>query len=200
VTRGYVPQMLLLSALWGSSYFFIKVAVDDLEPSVMMCFRALGAGLILLAFLAVTKGVATARSELRASGRAGLGFGCFNAALPFWLVGWGETHIDSGVAAVAQATVPICSLLIGLHFLPHERIGGLRWAGVGLGLVGVALLAGGMPGRDAWTVAGTLAIVLASVCYASAGIYGQLPLRGPATGPVVALPARWMPKMVRKIQ
>ena len=66
--------------------------------------------------------------------------------------------------------MPVPSLLIGLRFLPHERIGAARVAGMCLGLVGVAFVAGGAPEGDAWAVAGTLAVVLASVFYAGAGI------------------------------
>ena len=169
MNRGYLPWLLLLSALWGSSYFVIKVAVDDLEPSVMMCVRALVAGLLLLAFLFVTKGVAWSTTELRAAGRATLVFGCFNAALPFWLIAWGEKHIDSTVAGIAQATVPIFAFVIGLRYLPHEHVPPIRWVGVGLGLVGVAVLTGiDLPGGW-WAVAGTLAVVLSSVSYAVVG-------------------------------
>lgn len=179
-------MLLALAALWGASYLFIKVGVDGgLEPAPLMALRTLIAAIALLAYLLPALGPATALRELRAAWREALVLGALNAAIPFWLVAWGETHIDSGVAAIAQATVPICSLLIGLPFLPHERIGGLRVAGVGLGLVGVALLAGGAPDRDLWTVVGTLAVVVASVCYATAGIYGQLRVQG-RSGPVLA--------------
>ena len=185
--RSYPALLLTLAALWGASYYFIKVGVDGgLDPAPLMALRTLIAAVALLGYLLIALGPERALADLRSVWREAIVLGALNAAFPFWLVAWGETHIDSGVAAIAQATVPICSLLIGLPFLPHERIGGLRVAGVGLGLVGVALLAGGMPGRDAWTVAGTLAVVLASVCYASAGIYGQLRLTGKATGPVLA--------------
>lgn len=179
-------MLVALAALWGASYLFIKVGVDGgLEPAPLMALRTLIAAIALLAFLLPALGPANALRELRAAWREALVLGALNAAIPFWMVAWGETHVDSGVAAIAQATVPICSLLIGLPFLPHERIGGLRIAGVGLGLVGVALLAGGAPDRDLWTVVGTLAVVLASVCYASAGIYGQLRVQG-RSGPVLA--------------
>ena len=185
MNRGYLPWLLLLSALWGSSYFVIKVAVDDLEPSVMMCVRALVAGLLLLAFLFVTKGVAWSTTELRAAGRATLVFGCFNAALPFWLIAWGEKHIDSTVAGIAQATVPIFAFVIGLRYLPHEHVPPIRWVGVGLGLVGVAVLTGiDLPGGW-WAVAGTLAVVLSSVSYAASGTYAQLRVRD-TPGPVLA--------------
>ena len=54
--RGYLPRLLLLAALWGSSYFFIKVGVDDVEPTVLMAGRTLLAGLILLGFVIATRG------------------------------------------------------------------------------------------------------------------------------------------------
>jgi drug/metabolite transporter (DMT)-like permease len=187
VTRRYWPLILTLAAAWGASYLLIKVGVDGgLSPGALMAARALLAGVVLLGYLAVTLGAATAVLRLRAAWRESLVLGLLNAALPFWLVAWGETHIDSGVAAIAQATVPIFSLLIGLRFLPHERISRTRIAGVGLGLVGVAVVAGVAPAGNAWAVAGTLAVVLASVFYASAGIYGQLHLRGTTSGPVLA--------------
>jgi drug/metabolite transporter (DMT)-like permease len=185
VTRGYVPWLLLLSGLWGSSYFFIKVAVDDMEPSVMMSARALVGGLLLLVFLAATRGAATAASELRSAGRPTLVYGLFNAALPFWLIAWGEKHIDSTVAGIAQATVPIFAFLIALRFLPHEHVAPIRWVGVALGLVGVGVLTGvDLPGGW-WAVAGTLAVVLSSVSYACSGTYAQLRLRN-TPGPVLA--------------
>ena len=185
MTRGYVPLLLLLAGLWGSSYFFIKVAVDDLEPSVMMCSRALIAGSILLVFLFLKGRVAESMSQLRSAGRAHLVFGCFNAALPFWLIAWGEKHIDSSVAAIAQATVPIFAFVIGMRFLPHEHVPGIRWVGVALGLVGVGVLTGvDLPGGW-WAVAGTLAVVLSSVSYAASGTYAQLAVRD-TPGPVLA--------------
>ncbi len=187
MTRRYWPLILTLASVWGASYLFIKVGVEGgLSPGALMAARALLAGVVLLGYLAVRLGAGTAVLRLREAWRESLVLGLLNAALPFWLVAWGEKHIDSGTAGIAQATVPIFSLLIGLRFLPHERVGPARVFGVCLGLGGVALLAGVAPGGDVWAVAGTLAVVLASVFYASAGIYGQLRLRGTTSGPVLA--------------
>ena len=187
MTRRYWPLILTLASAWGASYLFIKVGVEGgFSPAALMATRALLAGVVLLGYLALSFGAATAVLRLRAAWRESLVLGLLNAALPFWLVAWGETHIDSGPAAIAQATVPIFSLLIGLRFLPHERIGRTRIFGVCLGFVGVAFVAGVAPGGNGWAVAGTLAVVLASVFYASAGIYGQLRLRGTISGPVLA--------------
>lgn len=187
MTRRYWPLILTLAAAWGASYLFIKVGVEGgFSPGALMASRALLAGVVLLGYLIVTLGAATAVERLRAAWRESLVLGLFNAAVPFWLVAWGETHIDSSLAAIAQATVPIFSLLVGIRFLPHERISGTRIAGFCLGLVGVVFVAGVAPAGDAAAVAGTLAVILASVFYASGGIYTQLRMGGTVSGPVLA--------------
>src|SRR3954469_2890116 len=187
MTSRYWPLLLTLASLWGASYLFIKVGVDGgFSPGALMTARTLIAAAVLFAYLMATIGTRTAAIRLREAWREAIALGFLNAAAPFWLIAWGEQHIDSGAAGIAQATVPIFSLLIGLKFLPHERIGGARIAGVCLGLVGVAFVAGGTPEGGALAVIGTLAVVLASVFYASAGIYSQLHLKGTISGPVLA--------------
>jgi drug/metabolite transporter (DMT)-like permease len=184
VTR-YWPMLILLAAIWGASYLFIKVAVEDVEPAPMMAIRALLAGLLLAVYLAVSLGGRRAVTEVATNWRPALVLGTFNAAIPFWLVGWGEKYVDSSVAGIAQSTVPIFTFLLALRFLPPEQVGPLRVAGVGLGFLGVAILAGFDP-RGGWlAVAGTLAVVLSSLSYASSGVYGQLRVRTVA-GPVLA--------------
>jgi drug/metabolite transporter (DMT)-like permease len=181
----YWPLLLLLAAIWGASYLFIKVAVEDIEPAPMMAMRALGAGIVLASYLAVSLGVRRGAAEVAASWRPALVLGAFNAAIPFWLVAWGEKHIDSSVAGIAQSTVPIFTFLLALRFLPHEHVGPTRVAGVALGFLGVAVLAGFDP-RGGWmAVAGTLAVVLSSLSYASSGVYGQLRVQT-VSGPVLA--------------
>jgi len=178
-------MLVLLAAIWGASYLFIKVALEDFEPAPMMAIRSLAAGLILLAYLAVSYGWRRALDELRRSWRAALVLGTLNATVPFWLVAWGEKHVDSTVAGIAQSTVPIFTFLLAMRFLPHERVGAVRVAGVALGFVGVAVLAGLDPHGGWWAVAGTLAVVLSSLSYAGSGVYGQLRVQT-VPGPVLA--------------
>jgi len=181
----YWPLLFLLAAIWGASYLFIKVAVEDVEPAPMMAARALVAGLLLAGYLAVSLGPRQAATQVATNWRPALVLGAFNAAVPFWLVGWGEKHVDSSVAGIAQSTVPIFTFLLALKFLPPERVGRTRVAGVALGFLGVAVLAGLDP-RGGWmAVAGTLAVVLSSLSYASSGVYGQLRVQTVA-GPVLA--------------
>jgi drug/metabolite transporter (DMT)-like permease len=184
VTR-YWPMLFLLAAIWGASYLFIKVAVEDIEPGPMMSIRALGAAVMLAGYLAFTMGGRRAVAEVAHNWRPAIILGALNAAVPFWLVAWGEKHIDSSVAGIAQSTVPIFTFLLATRFLPHEHVGAARVAGVGLGFVGVAVLAGFHPSGGWWAVAGTLAVVLSSLSYSSAGIYGQLRVQSVA-GPVLA--------------
>ena len=178
-------MLFLLGAIWGVSYVFIKVAVEDIEPAPMMSTRALLAGLLLLPYLAVTMGSRPAARALRTHWRPAFVLGALNAALPFWLVAWGEKHIDSSIAGIAQATVAIFTFLLAARFLPHEAVGIARILGVAIGFVGVAVLAGFDPGGAWIAVAGTLAVVLSSLSYAGAGVYGQLRVQT-VPGPVLA--------------
>jgi drug/metabolite transporter (DMT)-like permease len=185
VTRRYVPLLLTLSALWGASYLFIKVGVRDLAPTVLVELRLLLAAAVLVGFLWLREGGPRARAALRAAARPGIVLGLVNASIPFVLIAWGERHIDSGVAAVANASVPIFNALLAFRFNRGDAVSGTRLLGVLAGLVGVAVLAGVDPRGGWWAVAGTLAVVLASLLYAVGGIYGQKRLSR-AAGPALA--------------
>ena len=185
MTRAYAPLLLTLTALWGASYMFIKVAVDDLEPAPMMALRLLVAAAILVPALMWRLGASAAVSQLRAARWDGLFLGIVSTALPFTLIAWGEQYIDSGVAAIANATVPIFNALLSLKLLPSERLGAGRLAGVLVGLAGVVVLAGLDPAGGWPAAAGTLAVVVASLSYALGGIHGQRRVSHTA-GPVLA--------------
>jgi drug/metabolite transporter (DMT)-like permease len=183
--RSYWPTLVFLAAIWGASYLFIKLAVEDLEPAPLMAARTLLAAAFLAGYLLLTLGGRRTLSELRASWRPALVLGAVNAAIPFWLVAWGETHVDSSVAAIAQSTVPIFTFLLAARVIPGEHVGAERAAGVALGFVGVAVLAGLDPRGGGWALAGTLAVVLSSLSYAVGGVYGQLRVQT-VSGPVLA--------------
>ena len=181
----YWPMLLLLAGVWGASYLFIKVAVDEIAPAPMMAVRTLIAAAVLLSYVAWRFGAARAREELWAARRQLLVLGLFNAAIPFWLIAWGEQHIDSGLAAVVQASVPIFNALLVLRFLPHERLSRTRGLGLAIGIAGVAVVTGIHPEGGWYAIAGALAVVLSSLAYAAAGVYGQKAVSG-TPGPVLA--------------
>jgi drug/metabolite transporter (DMT)-like permease len=183
MVRGYVPLLLIVAGIWGASYLFIKVAVEEIEPTAMMDLRLFLAAAVLVPFLVLRLGSRDAIAQVRSTGAGAFILGVANMAFPFVLIAWGEKHIDSGVAAIANATVPIFVVLLAIRFNPSERVRGWRLVGVALGLVGVAVLAGIRPEGGWWGVAGTLAVVVASLSYASANLYTQY--RFPATSPLV---------------
>jgi drug/metabolite transporter (DMT)-like permease len=182
MSRSFAVLIGSLAAIWGASYLFIKVAVRDFPPAAMIEIRCGVAGLLLLAFLVARTGPREALNELRGAGWAGFALGVVNGAIPFTLIAWGEQHIDSGIAAVANSTVPIFNALLVPWLLPVERLSRRRLAGVLIGFAGVGVLTLGQPTFGWWFVIGTLAVVVASLSYALGGIWAQHGLyhtRGP---------------------
>jgi len=163
----------LLAAFWGASYMFIKVADRAFAPATMIMLRLALASSLLLVVLAAQRGWRVTLDDMRRLGWEGFGLGVVNGAIPFTLIAWGEKHIDSGVAAIANASMPIFVVLLAIRFKPSERVHGLRLVGFLVGLVGVGVLAGVHPQGGWWGVAGTMAVVVASVSYAVGSLWGQ---------------------------
>jgi drug/metabolite transporter (DMT)-like permease len=163
----------LLAAFWGASYMFIKVADRAFAPATMMMLRLALASSLLLVVLVAQRGGRQTVADMRRLGWEGFALGVVNGAIPFTLIAWGEKHIDSGVAAIANASMPIFVVLLAIRFKPSERVRGLRLAGFLVGLLGVGVLAGVHPEGGWWGVAGTMAVVVASVSYAVGALWGQ---------------------------
>jgi drug/metabolite transporter (DMT)-like permease len=160
-------MLVALALVWGASFMFIKVAVRGLEPSTLIMGR-LGFGALTLALIvpAVLGGRETL-VQLRANAGWLLVVALVNTAVPFWLLSWGETRIDSGLASILQAAVPIFNALIAFGFFHELRVTGVRLAGIAIGFVGVALLVGAQPQGK---VLGALAVVGMAFCYAVGGL------------------------------
>ncbi len=173
MSRSYVPLLVLLAAIWGASFMFIKVANRDFEPTTMMMLRLLPAAAILAGVLVAQVGLRRAAADLRRVGWRGFFLGVFSAAAPFTLIAWGEKHIDSGVAAIGNASMPIFVALLALRWQRSERVTGGRLAGILVGIAGVGVLAGVHPRGGWWGAAGTLAVVAAAILYAIGSLFGQ---------------------------
>jgi drug/metabolite transporter (DMT)-like permease len=185
MARGYVMPLLLLAAIWGSSFMFIEIAIDELSPAATMTGRLLFASAALGGILVATRGFRQAVRCVRQFGRAGFLLGVITTALPFWLIAWGQTRIDSGIAAIGNASMPIFVALIAIWFARHERVTGFRAFGLVVGLVGVGVLVGVDP-QGGWAgVVGTLAVILASISYAVGSLYSQHKL-GDSSGLLVS--------------
>ena len=167
-------MLAALGTIWGASFMFIKVADRQLNPLTLIAGRIGLAALTLAAIVPAVLGTRRTLDELRRHWRWLVLVGIVNTAIPFWLLSWGETRIDSGLAAIIQASVPIFMVVIAFGFFPAERVTGLRLAGVLLGFVGVALLVGAQPQGQ---IAGALAVVGMAVFYAVGGLLAGHGLR-----------------------
>jgi drug/metabolite transporter (DMT)-like permease len=158
-------MLLALAAIWGSSFLFIKVGVRELTPSTLIWGRV-GIGALVLAPLALRS--EAIRASLAGSWPRLIVSGLLNTATPFWLLSWGETRLDSGLAAIIQAAAPIFMALFALVAFRDQRSTGLRLVGVLIGFVGVALLVGVQPRGD---LLAALAVVFTALCYAAGILY-----------------------------
>jgi drug/metabolite transporter (DMT)-like permease len=161
-------MLVLLAAIWGSSFMFIKVADRRLHPETLVFGRLLFAVVTLGLFLAVQGRLREAAHTFRDCAAPLALASLLNVAIPFWLLAWGETRVDSGPAALFQASAPIFTAVFALFFARAERIAGLRLLGVLVGFAGVALLVGATPRGS---TLGALACVATGAFYAAAALY-----------------------------
>jgi drug/metabolite transporter (DMT)-like permease len=167
-------MLLALAAIWGSSFMFIKVAVREVTPGEVVFGRVLTGTLALLLFVPFLGGWAPMWAGVRRWWGPLLLLGIFNAALPFWLLAWSEKRLDSGLAAVLQASMPLFTALFVYWFARTERVTGGRLVGVVLGFVGVLFLVGVQPSGD---IVSALAVLLTAVLYAGSSVYAGIRLR-----------------------
>ena len=167
--------LTLLALIWGASFMLIKIADRQLAPSTLVLGRLGSATLLLAAIAAVSLGFRATMRELRAAWFWLVVVSLVNTAVPFWLLSWGETRIDSGLASIIQGAVPIFNAVIAYGFFREERVGGLRFVGLAIGFVGVALLVGAQPQGK---LLGALAVVGMALCYAIGTLLAGRHLRG----------------------
>ena len=162
-----LAMLIGLALIWGASFLFIKVAVRELTPATLIVGR-LGLAAITLGLLVpFVVGSGETVRQLRANWVWLLVVALVNTAIPFWLLSWGETRIDSGLASIIQASVPIFNALIAFVAFREVRVTGSRLLGVGVGFLGVALLVGAQPEGK---VLGALAVVGMAFCYGLGGL------------------------------
>jgi drug/metabolite transporter (DMT)-like permease len=175
VSRRSLLMFLLLSAFWGASYLFIKVALDDdVSPWAIVSARTALAALVLLPLAAYLGVFASLR------GRLGpvvvLGF--VQAAIPLSLIALGEERISSSLTGILVSTAPIFTFLLAFALSGAERANRAKLAGVAIGIVGVALLLGVDAGGGAEALVGGLMVISAAFGYAVAAWYLKRNLGG----------------------
>jgi drug/metabolite transporter (DMT)-like permease len=163
--------LLTLSLVWGGSYFFVGVAVDDLPPLTIVLCRVGLASIALLIFLACSgQSMPTDRRVWAAFFIMGL----LNNAIPFSLIVWGQTHVSAGQASILNATTPIFTVIAAHVFTRDEKMKWRHLAGIALGFAGVVVLMGAAF-LDAFTssLLAQTALLGAAVFYALSAVFGR---------------------------
>ncbi|MEO0488880.1 MAG: DMT family transporter, partial [Cyanobacteria bacterium J06659_2] len=132
-----VAELLLLAALWGGSFLFMRIAAPVLGPVWLIEFRVLIAGLVLLPILARLKLLQQMRQYLKPL----LIVGCINSAIPFLLLAFASVSLPAGFTPTLNATAPLFGTIVAAVWL-KERLTVTRMVGFILGFVGVAILVG----------------------------------------------------------
>jgi len=163
--------LIVLSVLWGGSFFFGEVALDGMGPLTVVLGRV---GLAALALWAFNLAQGVAMPTDRETWVQLFAMGALNNVIPFTLIIWGQVHIEGGLASILNATTPLFTVLLAHLLTADERMTGNKFAGVAVGFAGAVVLIG----PDALSGVGALALaqvaVLAGACsYAFAGIYGR---------------------------
>jgi drug/metabolite transporter (DMT)-like permease len=181
--------LFMLSFLWGGSFFFFKVLVDELPPFTVVLGRVGIAAVALNLFLIAR------RDPMPGSIRIWSAFtvmGVLNNVVPFTLIVFGETRISSGLASILNATTPVFGVLAAHALTANEKLTWSRGAGVLFGFAGVAILIGpdALAGLSHEDLIGEAACLLAALIYGFAGIYGRrfkgIPPIKVATGQITA--------------
>ena len=167
MNRRYLVMLLALAALWGASFLFIKVAVRELTPATLIVGRLGLAAATLALLIPFSAGTRQTLRQLRENAGWLVAVALVNTAIPFWLLSWGETRIDSGLASIIQAAVPIFNAVLAFVAFREVRVTGTRLLGVAVGFVGVALLVGAQPQGK---VLGAIAVVGMAFCYGVGGL------------------------------
>jgi len=181
MSRADWAILLILAVLWGGSFFFIGIAIHSLAPMTLVLLRVSLASAFLWIWrlirrqpLGLSAGIAPALLVLA----------LLNNVLPFILFAWAQRTIPSGLASILNATTPIWGVLVAHSFTHDERMTLPKLAGVVLGFVGVAVMIGAdLLGQIGTHVLAQLACLVATLCYALAGVWGRR-FRGMGVSPV----------------
>ena len=189
-----LARLVLLAAIWGGSFLFVRMAVGAIGP---MWLTELRVGLAAIAMLIYARAIGF-KLNLAQNWRAYLVLGVLNTALPWWLYAWSGKHINASYMAILNAAAPWFAAICGAIWL-EERLTWRKSLGLALGMLGVALLVGlGPIAVSAEVLLAVLACIGATACYALAGVYvkqraGSIAPRALTVGSLLAASAVVLP-------
>lgn len=167
-------KFILLGLIWGSSFLWIKLALQEVGPFLLVLCRT-GSALLGLLVVALISHAKIKKQDIWKF----LVLGLFNVAVPFVMISWAEEHISSGMAAILNSTVPLFTILIAPFFLSDEKFSLRNTLGLVIGFGGVIVLASNQLGEgDASSGLGILAMLGAACFYAGSGIFARIMTKG----------------------
>ena len=163
--------LIILSIVWGGSFFFVGVAVEALPPLTIVALRVSLAAVVLLSVVHFTGLRMPANPNIWV---ALIFMGILNNVIPFSLIVWGQTHIASGLASILNATTPLFTIVAAHLLTKDEKMTSNKIAGVIIGFAGVVVMLGHEAlGGLGDSVFAQLAILGAAISYSFAGIFGR---------------------------
>jgi drug/metabolite transporter (DMT)-like permease len=177
-------MFLFLAAIWGSSFLWIRIALEEgVAPLTIVTMRTLFAALLLAVLLVIRGGRLPLRWDVW---KRMIFLGATNIVVPFVLIAWGQQYIPTGMASILNAMVPLFTVVFAALALTDEHITAAKLSGLGIGFLGVIILAlpsleaAGTDDDAALALAGMLAVALAAVFYGVASVYTRRRLTGMA--------------------
>ena len=172
-------RFLLLGLLWGTSFLWIKIALAEVSPLVLVGFRTLSGALGLLVVIALTRLQLLRWREIKPWLGPFILVGLFNVAIPFLLISWAEQYIDSAIASILNATVPLFSILLAPLLVHDDRWSVPKLLGLLVGFVGVIVLfSPELLGKSSQSLVGQAAMLGATCSYALGAILARRGGRG----------------------
>jgi drug/metabolite transporter (DMT)-like permease len=173
---------IILGILWGSSFLWIKIAIQEISPLLLVTLR------LSFAIITLTIAAIIARPLWPQGKRLWLTlvlFGLINTAIPYFLISWGEQYIDSAVAAILNSSTPLFAMIIAHIFLDDDRITLPRLTGLLIGFVGIVIIVSRDLGQNesvsqyaTLILLGQAAVLLASLLYAGSAVFAKRNLKG----------------------
>jgi drug/metabolite transporter (DMT)-like permease len=164
----------LAGLIWGTSFLWIKIAVDDVSPMMLVAFRTLFGSLGLGLIVALNKQAHVSWNIIKKRLFDFFIMGMFNIAFPWLLFSWAGQFIDSGTSAILNGTMPLFTILLSPIFIQDDRITLPKLGGLVIGFLGVVILmAPSIQGKWSNDLLGQAAILLATLSYASATVFAR---------------------------
>jgi drug/metabolite transporter (DMT)-like permease len=179
MTRKDWLRFWVLGLIWGTSFLWIKIAVAEISPFVLVGFRTLFGALGLIVIMWTQKTLPKSWAEIRPWVGVFVVVGLINVALPFVLISWAEQYISSGIASILDSAVPLFSMLIAPLVLRDDPMTLPKTVGLIVGFIGVVILfSPDLAQGINKSLIGEGVMLLATLCYAAGSIYARLKARG----------------------